>query len=378
MSAILIGRPYSNFINSIKSQESKIKYKNALNRYMSFYHISSLEALLKIPIQDTESMLIDYLTHLKNEDLSSGYMSLCFSAIKHFYYMNDVRINKEKIAKFMGEAKKKNNDRGYRHDEIKKLLDVSDLRFKTMIFLLASTGIRIGAIPSMRLKHIQKRGDLYKITVYEGTKDEYFTFATPECSSCLDSYLEMRKRCGERLEPDSLVIREQFDISDMDQVRKRAKPVSKSTLSNTLHNYLLKAGIREINHNFTNRERFEVPMAHGFRKFCTTQLVHSKINPEIREMLLGHKIGLASAYYRPRPSEDEVLSEFRKAIDLLTINQENRLKREVKQLTEKQDEIAYMKLEHQKQINALRVELEPLLTLKDTLIREGVLKEHHH
>jgi hypothetical protein len=28
-------------------------------------------------------------------------------------------------------------------------------------------------------------------------------------------------------------------------------------------------------------------------------LVNSKVNPEIREMLLGHKIGLAAAYYRP-------------------------------------------------------------------------------
>jgi integrase len=40
------------------------------------------------------------------------------------------------------------------------------------------------------------------------------------------------------------------------------------------------------------------PIAHGFRKFFTTQLISSNVNPEIREMLLGHKIGLASAYYR--------------------------------------------------------------------------------
>ena len=44
-------------------------------------------------------------------------------------------------------------------------------------------------------------------------------------------------------------------------------------------------------------------------------------------MLLGHKIGLASAYYRP--SEDEMLNEYLKAVDNLTINEENRLKRKV-------------------------------------------------
>jgi hypothetical protein len=41
-------------------------------------------------------------------------------------------------------------------------------------------------------------------------------------------------------------------------------------------------------------------------------------------MLLGHKIGLASAYYKP--TEQEMYQEYLKAVNLLTINEENRLK----------------------------------------------------
>jgi hemerythrin superfamily protein len=48
-------------------------------------------------------------------------------------------------------------------------------------------------------------------------------------------------------------------------------------------------------------------------------------------MLLGHKIGLASAYYKP--TENEILDEYMKTIDNLTINEENRLKRKVEILT---------------------------------------------
>ena len=70
---------------------------------------------------------------------------------------------------------------------------------------------------------------------------------------------------------------------------------------------------------------------HGFRKFFTTQLIQSKVNPEIREMLLGHKIGLASAYYRP--TEQDMYSEYEKAIDNLTIDPSNRLQRKVEILT---------------------------------------------
>ncbi|HKQ21423.1 MAG TPA: hypothetical protein VJS91_05250, partial [Nitrososphaeraceae archaeon] len=77
-------------------------------------------------------------------------------------------------------------------------------------------------------------------------------------------------------------------------------------------------------------KRREIPIFHGFRKFFTKQLVDSKLNPEIREMLLGHKIGLASAYYKP--TEDEMYQEYSKAIDLLTTNEENRLKRQVENL----------------------------------------------
>ena len=89
---------------------------------------------------------------------------------------------------------------------------------------------------------------------------------------------------------------------------------------------LLKSGIRSVNHN---RDRKEVALAHGFRKFFTTQRINSDVNPEIREMLLGHKIGLPGCYYRP--SVDKMYNEYEKAIDNLTINEENKIRLELKQ-----------------------------------------------
>jgi hypothetical protein len=52
-------------------------------------------------------------------------------------------------------------------------------------------------------------------------------------------------------------------------------------------------------------------------------------------MLLGHKIGLASCYYRP--TEREMYAEYEKAIDNLTIDPANRLQRKVTELQIKQD-----------------------------------------
>jgi len=70
-----------------------------------------------------------------------------------------------------------------------------------------------------------------------------------------------------------------------------------------------------------------VATAHGFRKFFTTQRVNAEINPEIREVLLGHKIGLTGCYYRP--TVEKMYSEYEKALDTLTINQENRLRKKI-------------------------------------------------
>ena len=75
------------------------------------------------------------------------------------------------------------------------------------------------------------------------------------------------------------------------------------------------------------------PIAHGFRKFFTTQLISSKVNPEIREMLLGHKIGLASAYYRP--TVEEMYKEYSNAINNVTIDPANRLQRKIELSLEK-------------------------------------------
>lgn len=190
--------------------------------------------------------------------------------------------------------------------------------------------MRIGGLAMLKLSHLEKIDNIYKFIIYENTKDEYFIFCTPECATYIDSYLEYRTRSGERITNYSYLIREQFDINDIEQIRKNGKGISKDTIANVLHSIAIKAGLRKVNHNYTGRERKPVPLAHGMRKYFTTQLINAKVNPEIREMLLGHNIGLASAYYKP--TEDEILDEYMKAVDNLTINEENRLKRKVEKL----------------------------------------------
>jgi hypothetical protein len=64
--------------------------------------------------------------------------------------------------------------------------------------LLASAGIRLGSVSELRLRHLKKipEYNLYKIIVYENTREEYYTFCTPECATAIDNYLLF---CGSSL-----------------------------------------------------------------------------------------------------------------------------------------------------------------------------------
>jgi integrase len=327
------GQPYLNFINSLRADETKNQYTSALAKFISKYNLS-LQTILTLPTKDIEQMITTYITNMNARGLSRGYVNLVLSAILHFFDMNDVLLNRRKISKFLGEYKKMNKDRAYEHEEIKKLYDMGDFRFKALVLLLASTGVRIGSICDLKLRHLEKKDNgVYKITIYENTKDEYYVFTTPEATNALDQYLDYRKRASEQMSSNSPLFRNDFDMSSIEKTRKNSRPISLGTIRNIMFTRLIKSGLidRPDIDKKGIRHRNDVPMSHGFRKFWMNQAVKSKLNPEIREMLLGHRIGIASSYYRP--TEDEMLAEFEKAIDVLTINPENRLKRKVELLT---------------------------------------------
>jgi hypothetical protein len=79
---------------------------------------------------------------------------------------------------------------------------------------------------------------------------------------------------------------------------------------------------------------------HGFRNFFKTQTerVMKSLNVEI---LMGHDIGLADSYYKP--SERELLEDYIKSVDLLSIQgDKSKLEKQVKELKEKTKDSDYI------------------------------------
>ena len=174
---------------------------------------------------------------------------------------------------------------------------------------------------------------LYKVNVYKGLKGkgQYYTFCTPECAKMIDTYLEFRQRCGEKITPYSPLFRKTFDTDFHEKARNDVHPWRIDAINELLRKALVHNGLITIDNVNSSGNRKEVKMSHGFRKFFKSQLVLSKVDSDLRMLLMGHsKKGLELRY--DRLTEEEMLKEYEKAIDLLTIDPANRLRKKVEKL----------------------------------------------
>lgn len=154
--------------------------------------------------QAMQQVGINYLVSERERGTSHSSRNVAYHAIKHSYEINDVMLNWKKIASFLGSDDRKSISRGYTLEEIKKLLTKADERERVIILTLASTGMRLGGLSELKIRHLKKIDHQYQFTVYELSKKErYVTFCTQQCAQAIDSYFDYRVSMGERLTPDS-------------------------------------------------------------------------------------------------------------------------------------------------------------------------------
>ena len=297
---------YSNFINSLKSPETKKNYSYALKKYMDFHSMTKYSDLM---LADREDKIKQYVIHLSNKGVSTSWFMLLFSSLKNFYEMNDVEdIKWRKLKRYVGEEQPKHEDRRYMDEEIHKLVQNANLKLKATILLMASSGVRIGAVPLLK-GHLERRGDLYKIYVYKGQKGkgQYYTFCTPEAAKAIDNYLEFRERCGEKINPQSPLFRKDFDINDQGQACFDVQVWKRPRILEAIHKELIKNGMITVDHTKYNRK--EVKLSHGFRKFFETMLVNAKLHETIIRKLTGHSPNNNLTQLYSKQTEEEMLTE---------------------------------------------------------------------
>jgi integrase len=381
---------YENMFYAINSKETVRNYRHGLMRYMQFLGVDDIDNLLLDSDKPViiETKIMSFLRALRDDP---KYNRVTFSTrqaylygILSFYKHNDIALRTERIASNLGGGLRRvHRDRGYTADEIRRMLEFTDVRTRALVLFLASTGCRIGAVPDLKLKHFKKINEynLYQITVYENTNDQYETFCTSEARDAIDQYLAYRQQHGEKLTPNSPFMRNRFNIEQVQpsKVGRHIHPLKVKGVSELIHLILERSGIlkeqqAKREHDLSEEGlqdqqqaglhqgtvRHEVKMAHGFRKFYNLALINANVKNVTKEMLIGHKSSLKLDLNYYRPSDNELLQEYLKAVDLLTINNEKRLENEVTILKQKENEIEELKLAYKRDVETISAEMEAI------------------
>jgi hypothetical protein len=103
----------------------------------------------------------------------------------------------------------------------------------------------------------------------------------------IDSYLSYIQQNGERIEADAPLIRERFDVLDINgSARKKPELVQTIGISEIITTLLLKSGIikptpykelEKTGAKYRSSERKAVKHAHGMRKFNLTTLISAVV-----------------------------------------------------------------------------------------------------
>jgi hypothetical protein len=159
----------------------------------------------------------------------------------------------------------------------------------------------------------------------------------------LKEWMEFRASYGENITGESWVMRDIWQTTNITYganlgLATCPKKLKSSGIKRLLERALWEQGIRHPLAEGVRRHEWKA--AHGFSKFYKSR-AEQVMRPINVEITMGHNIGVSESYYKP--TEREVMEDYLKAVDLLTINADKLiLSRQVEELTEKSKDNEYI------------------------------------
>ena len=363
--------PYSMFVYAIRSTLTRDYYLRRLRRFFDFINLEKERTIEercnlfaergKTDPDWTFNSIIGFLQFQKERvekrEITGATLRNFVKAIKLFCEMSDIPVPWRKIARGLPKIRRFADDRAPTIEEIRKIAEYPDRRIKAVAYTMASSGIRLGAWDYLRwghIKSIDRDGKIVaaKMIVYAGDEEEYFTFITPEAYFEMEKWMAYRSECGEVINEKSWVMRHLWNNKKghMHGLVSVPKKLKSAGVKRLMEDALWTQGIRtklEL-----GKKRHEFQADHGLRKWFKTRCEISGMKPINIEMLMNHSVGISDSYYRA--TENELFNDYLKAIEYLTITNEEKLRKEVNRLESHMSNVR--DVEFQLQVKANEIE----------------------
>src|SRR5215203_663130 len=234
--------------------------------------------------------------------------------------MADVSIPWEKITRGLPRGRRYADDRAPTLEEIRNLCEYPDRRIKPLVYTMVSSGIRVGAWDYLHwgnIRPIEQDGKIVtaRMLVYADEDDSYISYITPSAYRELAEWMKYREESGEIITDDSWIMRDLWDTQV--KISRGLVTIPKQLTSIGVKRLMERAiwaqGLRKELE--AGKKRHPFPTNHFLRKYFKT-----------RCELAGMK---------PINTENDLLQDYLKCIDALTIQKDETLQEQVKDLKEK-------------------------------------------
>ncbi len=385
------------YLFALKSPLTREKYQNRMGKFFDFIGLDgntieqkSVSFVRKAQSEGNQwvfnrvlKFMMYQIDRVNRKEIVGSTVQNYLKSVKLFCEMADISIQWKKITRGLPKGKSYADDRIPTNDEIQRLLDYPDRRIKALVYTMTSSGIRLGAWDYLKwgnIRPIEKEGKgivAAKMIVYSREDEEYFTFISKEAFAALKDWIQYRQDSGELINENSWVMRDLWDTGALKEGKgfvTKPKKLASSGIKRLIERAIWAQGLRKKLENGKKRHPFSA--IHSFRKWFKTRCEIAGMKPINIEKLLSHSIGISNSYYRP--TENELLEDYLRIMDLLSIDKENSLKRKLNEYDNKHTEETFIikgKLqEKDEQIKDLIKKQEQFEHVIQSLIDSGQLK----
>jgi integrase len=288
-----------------KGKRASVEDREKYEEFAETYFTSS---------QDYVQDLINYAA--SRSDRPAKTVQMYVSAIREFMVFNGVNFTdaeKKRIKNKTPRGGAATVEDELDLEKIRVIMQHADLKLRTLILFLVSSGLRLNEALSLNKGDIDLQNKMGVVTIRPGntkTRHGRITFCTPEAEQSLKEWLKVRDQYLESAKKRSNGINRTKNIDGDDRIF----PFSDSNVVQMWENCLNKSGLANRDEG-TNRLQLH---PHMFRKFFSSQL-RVVVPADIVEVLMGHRVGGVIGTYRSY-TRQELQSHYEKGMHLLTVS----------------------------------------------------------